>query len=84
VTMTIPKGPDSGTRLRLRGKGIHHRHRGPRTSEEAAGDQYVTLKVVIGAGDDPDLAEFLKGWAEKHPTDPRRGMGSETASGTAS
>ena len=84
VTMTIPKGSDSGTRLRLRGKGIHRPHRRPRTNAEAAGDQYVTLKVVIGASDDPDLAEFLKSWAEKHPTDPRRGMGSETASGTAS
>jgi DnaJ-class molecular chaperone len=84
VTMTIPKGSDTGTRLRLRGRGIHRRHRGPRPSAGAAGDQYVTLKVMIGAGDDPELAEFLKTWAEKHPTDPRRGMGSGTASGAAS
>ena len=71
VTMTIPPGSDSGARLRLRGKGIHKKRRGTETT----GDQYVTLRVVIGASDDPALAEFLKGWAETHPTDPRRAMG---------
>jgi DnaJ-class molecular chaperone len=67
VTMTIPKGSDTGTRLRLRGKGIQRRRGG----KDAFGDQYVTLKVVIGASDDAELAAFLKDWAEKHPTDPR-------------
>jgi DnaJ-class molecular chaperone len=71
VTMTIPNGSDTGTRLRLRGKGIHHRRHGA----DAAGDQYVTLKVTIGAGDDAELAEFLKTWGAKHQTDPRRSMG---------
>ncbi len=70
VTMTIPPGSDSGTRLRLRGRGIHRRHRGG----ETIGDQYVTLKVMIGASGDAALAEFLQGWAEQHPTDPRRAM----------
>ena len=32
----------------------------------------MTLKVVIGASGDPELAEFLEDWAEKHPVDPRR------------
>ncbi len=67
VTMTIPKGSDSGAQLRLRAKGIHRRgHPG--------GDQIVTLKVVIGASGDRDLAAFLETWAAQHPTDPRRGM----------
>jgi DnaJ-class molecular chaperone len=78
VAMTIPKGSDTGTRLRLRGKGIRHKRGG----HETAGDQYVTLKVTIGASDDADLATFLKTWAEQHPTDPRHGMG--TAQGTKS
>lgn len=77
VTMTIPKGSDTGTRLRLRGKGIRRRRQG----NETTGDQYVTLKVVIGASGDAELAEFLEGWARKHPTDPRRGMGVGTADG---
>jgi DnaJ-class molecular chaperone len=67
VTMSIPKGSDTGTRLRLRGKGIHRRG-------HAAGDQYVTLKVVIGVSSDPGLAQFLETWAEHHPVDPRRDM----------
>src|SRR5438067_8203644 len=32
VTMTIPKGSDTGTRLRLRGQRIHRRRRGSRTT----------------------------------------------------
>jgi DnaJ-class molecular chaperone len=66
VTMTIPKGSDTGAQLRLRGKGIQRRN--------AAGDQIVTLKVMIGAPDDAELAAFLEGWAQTHETDPRRGM----------
>src|SRR5947207_7374919 len=77
VTMTIPAGSDTGTRLRLRGRGIHRRRRGTDT----IGNQHVTLKVMIGASDDPALAEFLKGWAEQHPTDPRRAMGRGTYPG---
>jgi DnaJ-class molecular chaperone len=79
VTMTIPKGSDTGTQLRLRGKGIQRRRRGAGTS----GDQYVTLKVVIGASGDPDLAKFLEDWAKQHPTDPRREMGQDAPHGAA-
>ena len=67
VTMTIPKGSDSGAQLRLRGKGIHRRG-------APEGDQLVSLKIVIGDSGDAELATFLEGWAAKHPTDPRRGM----------
>jgi DnaJ-class molecular chaperone len=67
VAMTIPKGSDSGTQLRLRGKGIHRRG-------QPEGDQLVTLKIMIGDSDDAELAAFLEAWAQKHPADPRRGM----------
>jgi DnaJ-class molecular chaperone len=67
VSMTIPKGSDSGAQLRLRGKGIHRRG-------HAEGDQIVTLKVVIGDVNDAELAAFLETWAQTHPSDPRRGM----------
>ena len=66
VTMSIPKGSDTGTVLRLRGKGIQRR--------ADPGDQYVTLKVVIGHSGDPELAEFIEKWAPTHPSDQRRGM----------
>ena len=65
VTMTIPKGSDSGRQLRLRGKGIQ---------KKSPGDEIVTLKVFIGHGSDPELATFLEKWAPQHPFDPRRGM----------
>jgi DnaJ-class molecular chaperone len=79
VTMMIPKGSDSGTRLRLRGRGIRRKRQG----SEVAGDQYVTLKVVIGASDDAELAKFLEEWAKKHSTDPRSGLGQGTTQGAA-
>jgi DnaJ-class molecular chaperone len=66
VAMTVPKGSDSGTQLRLRGKGIQRRG--------TPGDQIVSLKVVIGDSGDPELAAFLETWAQKHKTNPRRGM----------
>jgi DnaJ-class molecular chaperone len=75
VTMAIPKGSDTGARLRLRGKGIQRRN--------GAGDQYVTLKVVIGASGDPELAEFVEHWAKKHPTDPRRDRAGGPGAGTS-
>jgi DnaJ-class molecular chaperone len=83
VTMTIPKGSDTGTRLRLRGKGIHRRRPRSEAGGETGGDQYVTLKVMIGASGDPELAQFLEGWAATHPTEPRRDMGSESSAGAA-
>src|SRR5215472_2575759 len=68
VAMTIPKASDTGAQLRLRGKGIQ-RAKNP-------GDQYVTLKVMIGPSGDPELAEFVEKWAARHPFDPRQGMAS--------
>src|SRR5690349_13091167 len=79
VTMAIPKGSDTGARLRLRGRGIHRKRQG----KEVTGDQYVTLKVVIGASDDADLAKFLEDWAKQHPVDPRGGMGQGASHGAA-
>ncbi|MGH7053576.1 MAG: DnaJ C-terminal domain-containing protein [Stellaceae bacterium] len=70
VAMTIPKGSDTGTQLRLRGRGIQH----GAGSNRREGDQYVTLKVVIGASGDPDLVKFLEDWAARTRVDPRRGM----------
>ena len=65
VSMTVPKGSDSGTVLRLKGRGIAPAN-GP------AGDQYVTLKIVLGAQkDDSELAAFLAEWAPRHSFDPR-------------
>ncbi|MCW5730811.1 MAG: J domain-containing protein [Alphaproteobacteria bacterium] len=56
VNVTVPKGSNTGTVLRLRGKGI------PAHGERPEGDQYVRLKIVLP--DKPDLAleRFVRDW----------------------
>jgi DnaJ-class molecular chaperone len=65
VTMTIPKGSDTGSQLRLRGKGIQ---------KKSPGDEIVTINVIIGHSRDPELVEFIEKWAPGHSFDPRQGM----------
>lgn len=67
VTVTIPKGSNTGKVLRLKGKGVAERS-GKR------GDQYITLKVVLPESIDSELEEFLSRWPGQ-AYDPRRKMG---------
>jgi DnaJ-class molecular chaperone len=62
VKLTIPPGSGDGTRLRLRGRGIRDGH------------QFVELKIAVPPGDEPALAEFLRGWDPANPFNPRSGM----------
>lgn len=70
VTMAIPPGSDSGTKLRLRGKGL------PGHDGQPPGDAYATLRVVVGPADDA-LRDFLRGWAPGQAFDPRSGLPKE-------
>ena len=70
VTMAIPPGSDSGTKLRLRGKGL------PAHDGQPPGDAYATLRVVVGPADDA-LRDFLRGWAPGQAFDPRSGLPKE-------
>jgi DnaJ-class molecular chaperone len=63
VAMTVPAHSNTGTVLRLRGKGVGGK-----------GDELVTLKVTLPADADPELETFLKSWTEKHPYDPRKAI----------
>lgn len=65
VALTIPKGSNSGTRLRLKGKGI-----APDSGD--AGDQYVTLELVLPDPQDQSLKDFAAGWAAGLAHKPRR------------
>lgn len=67
VRMRIPPRSDSGTELRLRGRGV------PAHGGQTAGDLYATLRVVVGTPD-AALEAFLRTWKPEHPTDPRRAM----------
>ena len=68
VSMTVPKGSNTGATLRLRGKGIVD----PATGQR--GDQYVRLKVVLPKAPDADLEKLVEQWARNHPYDPRAEM----------
>lgn len=68
VTMNIPKGSNTGARLRLKGKGV------PGGKSGGRGDQHVTLKVVLPDDPDPDLVQFLDEWSTQHGYDPRLDM----------
>jgi len=58
VTMTVPKGSNTGTTMRLKGKGAP-RHGG------GHGDEFVKLKVVLPKGPDPELEAFVSTWDRK-------------------
>jgi DnaJ-class molecular chaperone len=68
VTMTVPKGANTGTTLRLKGRGIVD----PRSGQR--GDQYVRLKVVLPKTTDPEIEDFVRRWSAEHPYDPRAEM----------
>jgi len=64
VAMGVPKGANTGTVLRLKGKGL------PVAGGER-GDQYVRLQVVLPKTVDAELAAFIARWADDNAYDPR-------------
>ena len=69
VSVSIPPGANSGTTLRLKGKGAG--------KEGARGDQLVTLRVMLPDRADDELADFLKKWESRNPYDVRKKEGME-------
>ena len=68
VTVTVPKGSNTGKTLRLRDRGIRNRKSGQR------GHQLITLKVVLPEAEEPELIAFLEAWQPKTKQDPRKEM----------
>ncbi len=68
VALTVPKGSNSGTTLRLRDRGNRNRKSGQR------GHQLTTLKVILPAAEEPELVAFLETWQPKTQQDPRKEM----------
>jgi DnaJ-class molecular chaperone len=64
VTMAVPKGSNTGTTLRLRGKGAP-KHAG------GYADQLVKLKVVLPKEPDPELEAFVSNWQGGKTHNPR-------------
>jgi len=69
VSMKVPANANSGTTLRLKGKGVIDRKSGDQ------GDQYVTVKVMLPDKIDDELRDFIEQWSKRHPYDPRRKAG---------
>ena len=68
VSVKVPKGANTGTTLRLKGKGI------PMISG-GTGDMFVKLKIMLPESPADDLAELVEKWAKKHAYDPRKKLG---------
>ena len=64
VTMSVPKGSNTGTTMRLKGKGAPRRGGG-------YGDQFVKLKVVLPKPPDPELEAFVSNWEKGKAFNPR-------------
>jgi DnaJ-class molecular chaperone len=66
VILTVPKGSNTGTVLRLKGKGVPRRG--------GHGDELVKLKVMLPSEPNPELETFLTNWAPGTSYEPRRDM----------
>jgi DnaJ-class molecular chaperone len=65
VTLTVPKGATTGTRLRLKGRGLAD-------AQGKRGDLYARLAIALPDTPDPELEAFAQTWREKRPYTPRR------------
>ena len=66
VTVTVPKGSNTGSILRLRGKGV--------TRQGARGDELITLRIMLPAQPDASLEMLLANWTPTIEYDPRKEM----------
>ena len=68
VAVKVPRGANSGTRLRLKGKGIA-------APGGARGDQYVKLTIMLPDSPDSDLTNFVGRWKPGTNYNPRKKAG---------
>jgi DnaJ-class molecular chaperone len=68
IELSIPKNTSSGRIFRLKGKGI------PKPAG-AAGDLFVTTKIVLPDGHDAELEALMQKWRDHHPYHPRSDLG---------
>lgn len=66
VMVTVPPGSNTGTVLRLRGRGV------PRP-DGTRGDAYAELRIFLPEKPDPELEAFARSWAAGRAHDPREG-----------
>lgn len=65
VNVTVPKGANSGSKLRLKGRGLAD-------AKGHRGDLYARLIVTLPEAIDEDLEKFAQAWREQKPYTPKR------------
>lgn len=70
VSLKVPKGANTGTTLRLKGKGIP-------AGKNNHGDMFAKLKIILPDPVPDDLTELVEEWAKKNAYDPRKKLGWE-------
>ncbi|MBO9709142.1 MAG: J domain-containing protein [Caulobacter sp.] len=65
VTLTVPKGSNSGAKLRLKGRGLAD-------GKGKRGDLFARLIVTLPDAPDAELEKFAETWREKRPYAPKR------------
>src|SRR5262249_38215838 len=68
VSVKVPKGANSGTVLRLKGKGVP-------TAKNEAGDMFAKLILTLPDQPSVELNEFIEKWSKKNAYDPRKRFG---------
>lgn len=71
VSMTVRKGASSGDRMRLKGKGI-------KAGNDARGDQFVRLRIVLPDSVDAEMEKLASSWRDHAGFDPRAEMRRKT------
>ncbi len=66
VKLTIPPGVGSGTKMRLREKGVKN----PKTGKR--GDQFVVVQIAMPQKSDKYMEDLMSEIKEKYPYDPRK------------
>ncbi len=66
VALTLPKGTSSGRAFRMKGQGVRSQPGQP------AGDQIVTVSIIMPEEVDEKLAYFMTEWRRAHAYDPGR------------
>jgi DnaJ-class molecular chaperone len=65
VTLSVPKGSNSGATLRLKGKGLP-------TGKGGRGDLLARIMITLPEPPDPALEKFAEEWRRERPYSPRR------------
>jgi DnaJ-class molecular chaperone len=68
VELSIPKNTSSGRTFRLKGKGL------PKAAG-AAGDLFVTSRIILPDGNDAELEALMEKWRDTRPYNPRSDLG---------